>query len=120
MAGTQHRVRPYVLQLLLHWGRRKRDHLHRKREAAQPLDDFVFIGHDHQSPRRSSNDFLVQQRAPAPFDQRQPGSNLVGAVNGHVGIGNFIEAGERNIQRARQLATRSRGRDPANLQSVAD
>ena len=83
------------------------------------LDDFVFVGHDHQAMRGSGYDFLAQQSAPATLDQCQAGSHLVGAVDSHIGIAHFIKAGERNAQRACQLSARARGRYP-NLQSIAD
>ena len=69
-----------------------------QRKAAERLDELALVGdHDH-ARRRGRDDLLAQQRPAAALDEAEFRPDLVGAVDGEVEFGRFVEGGKLDAE----------------------
>ena len=67
-------------------------------EAAEHGDLFAGVGDDDEFLGGRRDDFFVEERAAAAFDEIELRIEFVGAVDGHVNMLDFVETGERDAE----------------------
>ena len=70
--------------------------------------------------RGGGNDFFVEERAAAAFDQVELRVELIGAVDGDVDLLDFVKIGERDAEFRGGFARVDRGGDAADFQPGFD
>src|SRR3954452_18894197 len=89
----------------------ERDDLDWQRKAAEPLDALRTVGdHDH-APARGGDDLFPQKRAAAALDDAQRTVDLIGAVDGQIEFGRFVQRSEPNALAFRLAPRRLGSRD---------
>jgi hypothetical protein len=86
-------------------------------EAAEHRDLLARVGDDDEFARRRRDNFFVEERTTATFDQVELRVELVGAVDRDVDVLDFVEIGERNAELGGHFARVDRGRDAADFQA---
>ena len=93
-------LKPKILKSAADQGLGHRDHFDGQRVTAELGYDFGGVRDDDKAVRRGGDDLFAEKLASSAFDEREPGGNFIGAIDGQIEARAFFESDNGDAEAA--------------------